>query len=411
MKKTTLKNIVLVGSSGAGRSSTGNTLLKSNVFETENFHGSCLNIMRSFVNEELGIKVFDMPPFEGKDTKIPIEKLFYSELSNSKIKSELPKGQIDAFLLIEKMTPRMNTYRADLESMIDNFGSASLANTIIIVIQVCGTTYSENEIYADMSEMIEINRILSEVKNEKFSPKWVVVWDNKNPSDLKINELLSKCENLPKYTYESYQKGLEENKERINKRVKEEAEKQARLLRLEQENEIAKMKHEIEAKKLEQAKEIEEKKKKLEEITMTENSYVSKIILEPMKIEEKPLETNPQLIKLSDTEYLSQISLAQICDKNKENKMEDMSLKLKLEMEEENKRSEEKINQMRIELEMTNKKRQEEFEALQRKTQEDILKNQKLLAELIEAKKNAPPQIVYVKEYPKQNPEPECKIF
>jgi len=232
-KRLLLRNFVLIGSTGNAKSSTGNSLCGSEVFNVGIGFSSCTALTTHFDLESKGIRIYDTPGFN--DTNMNTEQLneilikVIDTIAESDGKAT---KQIDGFLLVEKANPQLTTLKSDLENLEKLFGREALKSTIIVIILNAKMHMSGETIYKELAKM-KIMENISAAKGTPFSKDWFTIWDNFATRPNQFQDLIAKASKLQPYSADVFHSMKDGIKENIKKVIME---KYANLIRKLQED-------------------------------------------------------------------------------------------------------------------------------------------------------------------------------
>ena len=222
-----IKNILFIGSTGSGKSTTCNTISRLNPgpFIVGHEVSSCTSQLQEHICAEERIKIIDMPGFQD-NTKAEkqIDQIFRQII----LKLADPTGEstnnIDAFVLVCKLNPRPQTLKKDLERMRQIFGTVSLKSLILLVVKDPRQTGKNSEFLSELKGMHEIVKLIREGKEEQPHEGWFCTWDNLRPLEGQQEELIRKIERLEPYTYRKYLESEKEVKVLIDENLRKKME-------------------------------------------------------------------------------------------------------------------------------------------------------------------------------------------
>lgn len=235
--KKIMKNIVFVGSTGNGKSSTANLIIGGNRFPVgKSMVSFTLEIQRCDV-EYLNIRLIDTPGLnDNRMDEKNIDILLQGLTSNIIHYEKDSIFQIDAFILVAKCNPRASSLKPDLEKIRKLFGKIALKSLIILLIHPIEKgedDISDEDVIMQFNEMVEVINILKDGKNEEeFSSNWITRWDNKYPRDNQLEELIKRINNkdIEPYTHKKFLEAQVEIQQQIDKEFKERFEEDVKLL-------------------------------------------------------------------------------------------------------------------------------------------------------------------------------------
>jgi len=163
---------------------------------------SCTRTIIQHVVEPKRINLIDTPDFsDNRINETQLSEIFSTlELLYSDLK-ERNSRQIDAFILVVRLSPRAQTLKSDLQKIKRLFGTAAIRSMVMLLI------YSEEEgenqgkdFLKSLLEMGQVVKLLKEGKKEEPNENWFCVWNNKRPVKGQEEELMKKVSNLQPYT-------------------------------------------------------------------------------------------------------------------------------------------------------------------------------------------------------------------
>jgi len=206
--KQLIKNIIVLGSTGCGKSSTCNTICDQSdnpFFVDHNEVSGLTHSAQSFI-ESKNIMLYDTPGFgdcrlDERNIDKNIRQVLFTVFNPYSPTAR--NTNIDAFFLVLKIGSHAPTLRTDIERIIDLFGPLSLKSLLFIPI------YEDIEnIQKPFLEILHqdkyVLKILKEVRNEEPNEDWFCIWNNIKPSENQEQELFSKIRQLPRYTNQQF---------------------------------------------------------------------------------------------------------------------------------------------------------------------------------------------------------------
>eukprot|EP01022_Parablepharisma_sp_SALTPOND_P012387 TRINITY_DN1589_c1_g1_i1.p1 TRINITY_DN1589_c1_g1~~TRINITY_DN1589_c1_g1_i1.p1 ORF type:complete len:662 (-),score=62.93 TRINITY_DN1589_c1_g1_i1:228-2213(-) len=188
------KTIVLVGSTGGGKSTTGNALVRSEVFKTSDELESCTLKCEKAFSSTLNMYVIDTPGFSDNCRSETEIQSILIEMARAIVSGG--SDCINAFVLVEGYTDRLSTFKEDLENMLQLFGAKCLQSTVILFINKRDATISYETLFDKMKKMTDIQKIISDSCGGAVDYEKMVIWNNNIPyADQieKLNYAISKC--------------------------------------------------------------------------------------------------------------------------------------------------------------------------------------------------------------------------
>jgi len=359
--KPRYKNVVLVGTTGNGKSSTGNTLAGMEAFVTSDKTTSCTATICPWDIERLLMRIIDTPGFGDTNfDSATIDQIIKGLTANVVDPFGKTTNQIDAFLLVEKGAPRLNTIARDIEKMMDLFGPIALKSTIIVIIHATEPVPTDEERFTELSQMTNTMKAISLAKKEPFNKKWFVLWDNKRPRTGQLEDLLEKINKVEPYTHQKFLEAQEEIKKRLNAAIQAEVEKERKFIEKLYKDDKEAMKKEMEL----MEKRHKEEKKQIEESLARAANNTKEIV---------------EALNKANREQ-SEKMLEHLREERKAN--EERQLKL--------------ISSLQEQMSKNEKASAESMAALRDSTAAMMNSNMEMMKQLIEAEKNRQPQVVYV---------------
>ncbi|ROL53496.1 GTPase IMAP family member 8 [Anabarilius grahami] len=182
-------NLVLLGKAGAGKSSSGNTILGREAFTTEK---SFTSVTRDVAAEDgdvcgLPITVYDTPGFSGTENEEELSK--YDEVLQK------CESGLCAFLVVVRSDGFTEEEQKTVEKIEELLGEKRMQNTWILFTD---ELEDENKSINHLISETESLKKLTQKYEERFH-----VFNNKEASGVQVNSLISKVfqrnlENLPK---------------------------------------------------------------------------------------------------------------------------------------------------------------------------------------------------------------------
>jgi len=190
--------IVLIGSSGGGKSSTGNTLVRSYIFKTSDSLKSCTFKCDHAYSEELNMIVIDTPGFSCTNQSESDIQQILTAMARTILEGSTDK--IDAFVLVEGYFDRLNTLVGDIEKTIDIFGPKAMASTTILFINKNDVAVKYEDFYSNLKSMANVQKLISTSSGGTVDYEKMVIWNNKVPYANQISKLKSAISRCKPYT-------------------------------------------------------------------------------------------------------------------------------------------------------------------------------------------------------------------
>ena len=213
-KMNNKRKICLLGSTGNGKSTTGNTLMGKNLFKISNDLSSCTGEL-SIVENENFIMMDTVGFGDNRTSKKEIIKMMHSistEIINYTKDTNSPV-MVNYFVMVLKATPRLTSIVQDLETMVSIFGTKSLKSLVLLIIQPLENKFSHEKIQSEIEKM----EVVVDLYDAADTPIKFVLWDNYKPFKNQKMELMGICVKLPPFTHKIYQQALVEIEEKQKK--------------------------------------------------------------------------------------------------------------------------------------------------------------------------------------------------
>jgi len=195
MSSEDVKNVIFLGSTGSGRSSTCNTIsgLTKGPFSVNHKPVSEETHANYYVSESKNIRLIDTPGFG--DSKI-------SETKIDEILKQLAStfgGKIHAFVLVVKINSHAETLPSDIDRIRDVFGDAALKNLIILPIY---TSNQKQDFLKELNKYDQVIKAMKKAKGEEPNQNWFCLWNNQKPRENQEYEFFEKINNLEPYIFD-----------------------------------------------------------------------------------------------------------------------------------------------------------------------------------------------------------------
>ena len=208
------KNIVFIGSTGSGKSSTCNTIYNSEEKEEKdkeeiqpflvgNTEVSCTRAVSERFCVSRNAYLIDTPDFNDNRFDDSETEKSLSYLNSLFVNARHGNShQIDAFVLVVRLTPRAQTLKDDLQRLKNLFGPMAFKSLVLLLIYSKSDPDNGDRFLENLRNMDEVVRFLREGKGEEPNENWYCVWDNKIPREGQVDELFKKIEILKPYTHQ-----------------------------------------------------------------------------------------------------------------------------------------------------------------------------------------------------------------
>lgn len=202
-KKDSLQTFVLLGLTGAGKSSTGNKILNHDTFEVSDNLYSCTDKIQFGVNQKNNLQVIDCIGYSDTNrfSNEDISHLL-RDLAQNLI---LTKTRINCFLLVVSFSQRLFSFKTDLDETISIFGNQVLKSLIVVFISKKDEPIDKSKLMAQIKQMDEILKIMN-LNKDNLTDNWFILWNNNRPYENQFQDLLEKTRNMAEYTSETLDK-------------------------------------------------------------------------------------------------------------------------------------------------------------------------------------------------------------